>query len=493
MDETQDGRRKRKTPQILRKVIVAGAPGSGKGTQCEKMVRKYGLTHISTGDLLRARKKDMPELAQFMDNGLLVPDELIVAIVKERIEMEDCQRSGYLLDGFPRTLPQAKAMTDASLEVNHFVFLDVPDALIVKRIAGRVIDPVSGRIYHSEFNPPPEDVLSRVVRRADDTEEKIVRRLGEFHAHMPSILSYYASIVKRVDGSNNDPLLIFDQIAQALEGDAYVGRRLAQAIVVKSYEMGTPSTLLATLAQYFEHSRWRMLYQKHLKTVGTLDDPKMSIKAQTFWLSSGVNRVTTRLRLESWIEQFKTMAVISGHSLVDPSNSKVIARGAVAMATKERGVLPNRPMLEDLVERDSTLPRMDESYERLCCTIDVSGEPFKALPFMVGPCDMDALSEMNQSHFIRYFEAARYQAFSQCIGGSLSDVPAPVVLSVEYLNEPKLGSTLQVHVWGSTCEPIQPWTGGDVLMELRDVECGKVYTRCAVEVAPSSEHPRPRL
>eukprot|EP00656_Telonema_subtile_P047715 TRINITY_DN5509_c0_g1_i3.p1 TRINITY_DN5509_c0_g1~~TRINITY_DN5509_c0_g1_i3.p1 ORF type:complete len:469 (+),score=121.91 TRINITY_DN5509_c0_g1_i3:68-1474(+) len=463
--------------------------------RCEKMVRQYGLTHISTGDLLRARKKDMPELAEFMDNGALVPDDLIVAIVKERIEMEDCQRSGYLLDGFPRTLAQAKAITDANLEVNHFVFLDVPDALIVKRIAGRVIDPVSGRIYHTDFNPPPEEVLPRVVRRADDTEEKIVRRLREFHAHMPSILSYYASIVKRVDGTNNDPLIIFDHIAQALEGDAYVGRRLAQAVVVKSYEMGTASTLLTTVAQYFEHSRWRMLYQRHLKTVGTVDDPKMTVKAQTIWLSDPdqLQRVNSRLRLEAWIEQFKTMSVTTGHSLVDPSTSRVIARASVAIATKERGVLPNRPQLEDLVDRDSTLPRMDESYERLCCEIDVSIEPEKSFPFIVGPCDMDMLSEMNQSYFIRYFEAARYQAFLKCTAGSISDFPAPMVMSLEYLNEPLIGSTVQVCLWGATFDPPLPWSGGDVLMEMRDVNTGKVYTRCAVEVARARAQVSARL
>jgi len=308
--------------------------------------------------------------------------------------------------------------------------------------------------------------------------------MQHFREHMPSILSYYSNIVQRIDGSTNDPLITFDNICQVLEGKAYIGRRLAQGVVMKSYEVGNASTLIHTIAQYFEHSRWRMLYQKHLKTVAPQGRPQMIVKAQTIWLMQEVNPATLvnrRLRLEAWIEHFKTMSVTTGHCLIDPSNSQMIALASIAIATKARGVLPNRPQLEDLVDKDTRLPQMDESYNRLCCTIDTSLEPIVSLPFMLTPADLDALGEVNQSQFIRYFEGARYQSYLQ-LEHTVENLPPPSVLSLEYLTPPPVGATVQVLLWGDTFEPATRWSGGDVLMELRDVKSDAVYTRCSIEV-----------
>jgi adenylate kinase len=150
---------------IARRIIIAGAPGSGKGTQCEQLVKRYGLIHLSTGDILRARMQDLPELASIMRNGELVPDSIVTDIVMERVAQSDARTLGFVLDGFPRTLAQAQALTAGGVVVDHFLFLDCPDETVLARITGRRIDPVTGRIYHTQFNPPPAHVENRLITR----------------------------------------------------------------------------------------------------------------------------------------------------------------------------------------------------------------------------------------------------------------------------------------------------------------------------------------
>ena len=218
------------------RIIIAGAPASGKGatrwcrdphssgrgglvgvltdwscltgTQCELIVAKYNCVHISTGDMLRAAAKSGSELgvqaAELMAAGQLVPDDLIIGIVKDRLAEPDCAARGWLLDGFPRTEAQALALVQMGIAPDAFVSLNVPDELLVERVVGRRTDPETGKIYHLKFNPPPEDdaeLLARLVHRADDTEETCQKRLEQFHAHINAVRGQYGAQLLEVDGS----------------------------------------------------------------------------------------------------------------------------------------------------------------------------------------------------------------------------------------------------------------------------------------------------
>jgi len=188
------------------KLIIAGAPASGKGTQCELIKDKYGVVHLSTGDMLRAAVAagtDVGKQAKdFMDSGKLVPDEVIIGIIKDRLFESDCVESGWLLDGFPRTPAQAEALADAGVSADCFIFLNVPDDVLVERVVGRRTDPETGKIYHMTFSPPEdEEVLARLEQRSDDTEEKVKVRLEQFHANVDAVKGSYTDISVEVDGT----------------------------------------------------------------------------------------------------------------------------------------------------------------------------------------------------------------------------------------------------------------------------------------------------
>ncbi|NHB97168.1 adenylate kinase [Photorhabdus stackebrandtii] len=181
------------------RIILLGAPGAGKGTQAQFIMEKYGIPQISTGDMLRTAVKAGTELGlkakELMDNGKLVTDELVIALVKERIKQDDC-RNGFLLDGFPRTIPQADAMKEAGINVDYVLEFDVPDELIVERIIGRRVHAPSGRVYHIKFNPPAvenkDDVTGEELTiRKDDHEDIVRKRLVEYHQQTAPLVSYY--------------------------------------------------------------------------------------------------------------------------------------------------------------------------------------------------------------------------------------------------------------------------------------------------------------
>lgn len=181
------------------RIILLGAPGAGKGTQAQFLMDRYGIPQISTGDMLRAAIKAGTALGlqakAVMDQGQLVSDELIIGLVKERIAQDDCKK-GFLLDGFPRTIPQADAMKEAGITVDFVLEFDVPDEEIVKRMSGRRVHPGSGRVYHVVFNPPKvegkDDVTGDdLVIRADDEETTVRKRLDIYHQQTEPLVGYY--------------------------------------------------------------------------------------------------------------------------------------------------------------------------------------------------------------------------------------------------------------------------------------------------------------
>ncbi len=181
------------------RIILLGAPGAGKGTQAQFLTKKFNIPQISTGDMLRAAIKAGTEMGKMakaaMDAGQLVTDDIIIGLVKDRIAEDDC-KNGYLLDGFPRTLPQADAVTNAGIEIDAVIEIDVPDEEIVKRMSGRRAHLASGRTYHVEYNPPKvegkDDVTGEdLVQRDDDKESVVLDRLKVYHELTSPLINYY--------------------------------------------------------------------------------------------------------------------------------------------------------------------------------------------------------------------------------------------------------------------------------------------------------------
>lgn len=184
------------------RVILLGAPGAGKGTQAQFIMESFGIPQISTGDMLRAAVKAGTPLGLkakgLMDAGALVPDDLIIDLVKDRIDQDDC-KSGFLFDGFPRTIPQAQALVDANIDIDHVVEIDVPDQDIVERLGGRRVHPASGRVYHEIYNPPKvagldDETGEALIQRDDDKEETVRHRLNVYHEQTFPLVDFYKNL-----------------------------------------------------------------------------------------------------------------------------------------------------------------------------------------------------------------------------------------------------------------------------------------------------------
>eukprot|EP00947_MAST-08B_sp_MAST-8B-sp1_P002465 g2465.t1 len=301
----------------LQVISILGPPASGKGTQCSLMLERYGMVHISTGDLLRARKKFLPELAAYMDQGSLVPDEIVCSVLKERLAEGDCAIRGVLLDGFPRTRQQAEILEKLGVAVTNLILLDVPDALVIERVEGRRIDPVSGKIYHVLYNPPDNDAIAgRLIQRMDDTRAKIVRRLGGYRSNIEQILRFYGQTVTRVQfvGGSDDggdggaaaeaglaaaalaageagehvrtvplqanPMVVHDVLRTILEGARYWGSIIDSYLLVKYGECGNAGVSLLSVGRYFEHMCWRMLLNGCLSDANAAADSSV-LRAQS--------------------------------------------------------------------------------------------------------------------------------------------------------------------------------------------------------------------
>ena len=187
------------------KIILIGAPGAGKGTQASFLKEKYKIPQISTGDMLRAAVKGKTDLGlraeDYMNQGQLVPDNLIIDLVKLRIGEDDC-KNGFLLDGFPRTIPQAQAMIDAKIVIEYVIEVAVPDNEIINRLTGRRIHPASGRIYHITHNPPIKDGIDDVtgeplIIRDDDKESTIITRLKTYHEQTEPLVNFYSNLAEK--------------------------------------------------------------------------------------------------------------------------------------------------------------------------------------------------------------------------------------------------------------------------------------------------------
>lgn len=184
------------------RLILLGAPGAGKGTQAKFICEKHGIPQISTGDMLRAAVKAQTELGlaakKVMDAGGLVSDDIIIGLVKDRIAQDDCA-GGFLFDGFPRTIPQAEALVDAGVTIDHVVEIAVEDEEIVARLSGRRVHPGSGRVYHVVFNPPKQEGVDDesgepLVQRDDDTEHTVRKRLDVYHEQTRPLIDFYQQI-----------------------------------------------------------------------------------------------------------------------------------------------------------------------------------------------------------------------------------------------------------------------------------------------------------
>ncbi|WP_104047566.1 adenylate kinase [Vibrio jasicida] len=213
------------------RIILLGAPGAGKGTQANFIMDKYGIPQISTGDMLRAAIKAGTELGKqakaVIDAGQLVSDEIILGLIKERIAQDDCAK-GFLLDGFPRTIPQADGLKAMGVDVDYVIEFDVADSVIVERMAGRRAHLPSGRTYHVVYNPPKvegkDDVTGEdLVVRDDDKEETVRARLGVYHEQTAPLIEYYGKEAE----AGNTKYLKFDGTKQVVEVSADIEKALA--------------------------------------------------------------------------------------------------------------------------------------------------------------------------------------------------------------------------------------------------------------------------
>eukprot|EP00930_Biecheleria_cincta_P048488 TRINITY_DN33781_c0_g1_i1.p1 TRINITY_DN33781_c0_g1~~TRINITY_DN33781_c0_g1_i1.p1 ORF type:complete len:534 (-),score=78.12 TRINITY_DN33781_c0_g1_i1:46-1647(-) len=456
-------------------IVLLGPPAGGKGTQAAFLVERYGMVHISTGDLLRARAKFLPELANFITSGRLVPDDLVSSVLKERLADRDCAQRGVLLDGFPRTRAQAESLQAVGVHVSAVIHLQVADDVVVDRIAGRRIDPLSGKIYHVKDNPPPPEIASRVIQREDDTPAKIRSRLITYHDEKDAILDFYVNRVKSifVGGASPEalpadvrPTLVFDEVRKALEGDTYWGSVLRSEVVVKAYECGSYSTSLITMAQFFEHSRFRLVQK------GALSDAagratQVVLRAQVLQVAECLEPLT-RYELRAWLEKVSSHSVIIGHAMsrrLSSGNVVDVARGSAALVFVdthgEAMQVPDASFLRELAAPATALRGHAPVNDVRAASPEVLAAAMGPAPVScwlhrasVAAVDLDAWGLVHEAACLAYFERWRFYA--------ASEEGYPVTLNdrlrrahtvrayIAYLGFVRLGDRIRVRSWAFT-------------------------------------------
>ena len=235
------------------KIIFSGAPLSGKGTQCEYIRNEFNCVHLSTGDMLRAAVQAGSELGKmakmYMNRGELLPDDVMIGIICERLLEDDCATRGWILDGFPRTTEQAEGLAKAGIECSVFITLDVPESLLIERGNGRRIDPVTGKIYHLKYSPPEsQEVAARLQTRADDSEERVKVRIDGYRENLESVIGHYKRQQISIRG-DRDSAVIWDDIRYKLY------RKFKYNVI---FSLGGPSSecslITERLASAYEYS-----------------------------------------------------------------------------------------------------------------------------------------------------------------------------------------------------------------------------------------------
>lgn len=317
-------------------IVLLGPPAGGKGTQAGYLAERYGMIHISMGDLLRARAKFLPQLADHISQGELVPDDVVVSVLKERLADSDCFSRGVLLDGFPRTRAQAEALRNAGVDISAVIHLKVADEVVIDRISGRRIDPLSGKIYHVKDSPPPADIQDRVIQRDDDTPETIRRRLVTYHQERDAILDFCGDRVRTIHVADGSPdalpadvrsMLVFDEVRKAVEGDTYWGSVIRSELIAKAFECGTSSTTLVSAARFFQHSRYRLIQNGCLADAAACCG-RVLLRSQVLQLAGNLKPLV-EYELRTWLQQVESSSVMVGHTISQKLDGDVVdvARG----------------------------------------------------------------------------------------------------------------------------------------------------------------------
>eukprot|EP00929_Paragymnodinium_shiwhaense_P058014 TRINITY_DN29060_c0_g1_i1.p1 TRINITY_DN29060_c0_g1~~TRINITY_DN29060_c0_g1_i1.p1 ORF type:complete len:521 (-),score=92.55 TRINITY_DN29060_c0_g1_i1:58-1620(-) len=457
-----------------RNVVLLGPPAGGKGTQSELLVEKYGMVHISTGDLLRARMKLFPELASYMNNGKLVPDHLVTAVLKERLADRDCSARGVLLDGYPRTAAQAESLRAAGVQVTDVIHLKVADEVVIERISGRRIDPVSGRVYHIKYNEPPPEVLSRIIQREDDTEDKVKSRLKTYHAEVGNIVNFYGSLVKEItiggDGPSAlpekvRPMVVFEELRKALEGDTYWGSVIRSKLQAKVYECGTHSTSLISVTRYFEHARYGLLRHGCLSEALSRAT-RTVLRAQVVTLGACL-QPDGEYHVRAWLERIGKRAVVVGHNisqkLSHPAGHVIeVARASAALVflgrRGEAMEVPHADQLRDLVRDSKTIGGHSPVNELEATTPEAMDEMLGIAPegcynykLTIPAVDLDVHGKMAEAACVAMLERVRFEAARE--GGyarSLCEVVKKAYTTrafVTYMGFSTQGDVVEVATW----------------------------------------------
>lgn len=321
-------------------IVLLGPPAGGKGTQAGYLAERYGMIHISMGDLLRARAKFLPQLAEYISQGKLVPDDVVVSVLKERLADSDCFSRGVLLDGFPRTRAQAESLQKAGVDISAVIHLEVADEVVIDRISGRRIDPLSGKIYHVKDSPPPPEIHDRVIQREDDTPETIRRRLVTYHQERDAILDFCGDRVRTIHVGDGSPdalpadvrsMLVFDEVRKAMEGDTYWGSVIRSELIAKAFECGTSSTTMVSAARFFQHSRYRLIQNGCLADAAAACG-RVLLRSQVLQLAGHLQPLV-EYELRTWLQQVEISSVMVGHTISQKLENGDVVDVARAWAT----------------------------------------------------------------------------------------------------------------------------------------------------------------